>query len=84
MHRENSADALLGSLLVVEATLKVVVTHIRRAGTVEQTERLLLDLQREVDALRGRAITTRFGTGEQDIQDGIEDAATAIFGGIGT
>jgi hypothetical protein len=84
MHRENSPDALLGSLLVTEATLKVVVAHLRQAGTVEQAERLLLDLQREVDALRGQGITTRYGTGEQDIRDGIEDAATAILGGTVT
>ncbi|MFC7555758.1 hypothetical protein ACFQU7_31335 [Pseudoroseomonas wenyumeiae] len=80
MHRENSPDTLLGSLLVVEATLKVLLAHHRRTGTAEQAERLLHDLQREVDALRSLGITTRYGTGEQDIRDGIEDAATAILG----
>ena len=79
-HRENSPDTLLGCLLVIEATLKVLVAHLRRTGTDEQVERLLADLLREVDALHGRGVTTRYGTGEQDIRDGIEDAVTAILG----
>ena len=79
-HRENSPDTLLGCLLVIEATLKVLITHLKRTGTDEQVERLLVDLQREVDALRSRGITTRYGTGEQDIRDGIEDAVAAILG----
>jgi hypothetical protein len=79
-HRENSPDTLLGSLLVVEATLKILIAHLRRTGTDEQVERLLVDLCREVDALRRRGITTCFGTGEQDIRDGIEDAVAAILG----
>jgi len=33
-----------------------------------------------MDALRSREITTRYGTGEQDIRDGIEDAVIAILG----
>jgi hypothetical protein len=84
MHRENSPDTLLGSLLVVEATLKVLIAHLRQTGTAEQVQRLLLDLQREVDALRGRGMTTRYGTGEQDIRDGIDDAATVILGNAQT
>ncbi len=79
-HRENSPDTLLGGLLVVEATLKVLVAHLRRTGTDEQVKRLLADLQRELASLRGGGVTTRYGTGEQDIRDGIEDAVTAILG----
>jgi hypothetical protein len=79
-HRENSPDTLLGCLLVVESTLRVMIAHLRRTGTDEQAERLLTDLRQEVDALRDGGITTRYGTGEQDIRDGIEDALAAILG----
>ncbi len=79
-HRENSPDTLLGCLLVIEATLKVLIAHLRRTGADEQVERLLADLQREMDALRSRGITTRYGTGEQDIREGIEETVTAILG----
>jgi hypothetical protein len=65
---------------VIETTLKVLIAHLRRTRTDEQVERLLADLQREVDALRDGGVTTRYGTGEQDIRDGIEEAVAAILG----
>jgi len=83
-HRENSADTLFGSILVIEATLRVVITHLSQSGSIGQADKLVADLQRQVEALlKEGQFTTRYGTGQQEIRDGLYDTVSAIFGDTG-
>lgn len=83
-HRANSADALLGSILAIEATLRVVITRLSQSGSTGQEDKLIADLQRQVEALlREGQFTTTYGTGQQEIRDGLQDTVSAIFGDTG-
>jgi hypothetical protein len=79
-HREHSNDALLGSILVIEATLRIMITQWAQGEPAEARGTMVADLRRTVeDLLRNGPLTTRYGTGEQEIMDGRQDTLDAIF-----
>ncbi len=76
--RDNSPDALYGSILAMEAVLGFLISErVRKAGT--DPDICLRELRRQIESMQNGQTTTKYGTGTTLIADGIEDSLNAIF-----
>ena len=76
-YRNGSPDALFGSVLAIEAALKLVLAHMADGDARDRLELM----RRRVEAeLARRQDTTKYGTGAEDIEEGVADSLDALFG----
>ena len=76
-YRNGSPDALFGSVLAIEAVLKLVLAEIGQGGARDALELMRLRVEAE---LAGRQGTTKYGTGAEEIEEGVADSLDAVFG----
>ena len=78
MYRNNTPDALFGSILTIEATLGVILGKLAKISS-GPTEEALAAIIRDVESALSRgAQTTKYGTGAMEISDGELDSLQAI------
>ena len=75
--RDNSLDALYGSILAVESVLGLLLAH--QALTDTDPAASLRSLRLRIQALHEAQIATRYGTGAEQIADGVQDSLDSIF-----
>jgi hypothetical protein len=77
-YRDNSPDALYGSILAMEAIVSMLLAErvLERGITPNPALKVL---RQQVEAMQERGKTTKYGTGSTLIADGIQDSLDRIF-----
>lgn len=73
--RDNSNDALFGSILVIEAALRAVIEHLGTHIAPDESFRLVEKIR---ESLRSDKFVTRFGTGHDAILEGVRMSLSSI------